>query len=354
MSPNNRRPSPAKFQPRPGGRNNSRGASAAAAYGGSYQSNARRSERTSCTEFVQNLNGTNSATPGVTSFQFNPGLSKLFPRLSVEAAVWETYTVHSAKVVYRAACSTQTPGSVILSVDYDASESPPTTEQQLLNTAGAISGNSWDHLEMKLDHRAMMGHADRLYVRDSAVAGDLKTYDACMINVATVNSGGTGIMGKLWIEYDISFQTPQVASTLTSKKSAFFYLSGTQNMTTATPAAIQYDTSLYNPLEIGNSSGVFTLPKGVWRVDVNAEFRDSSAEAFASEIHLLVDGSEPTPRRRAKDNRTNIASGNVHMSLSSIVVSDGTTTLAVEATLTGAAGTLTCYANENSIILSPI
>lgn len=244
-------------------------------------------------EFIGDLMGSSSSTPAVVTYLLNPGNSTSFPRLSQEANVWEQYHFRKLKVIYTPAVSTATGGTIVLTPEFNANQTPPTTESGLLNHQGSKSGAPWADLEIILPASNMHGNAYRKYIRDGTVVGDLNTYDAGQLHVAGVSNGGTGVMGKLWMEYEIEFYVPQVEpATVIPRSVSFWGNTGNQTIVTTVEEPVEYDNETVNALQITTSDNLnFIAPKGAYLVMAYFEVENSlAATSMTLQGYIRKDG----------------------------------------------------------------
>lgn len=305
-------------------------------------SGAQRSTRVVHRELV------NASVAGSTSFAvqqtiaLNPGLAASFPWLSVTAANWEQYKVHRLEAVYVPIAPTNTQGDIMLSPDYDASDPVPTTEVQAGNNAGTVQDSCWSTIRLRLDPQAMMGLGPRRFVRQSAVAGDVKTFDVGKLFVCSNNQTGTAAIGKLWLEYDIEFFVPQNSPNTDSipLSTSFQHLATPMSLTTATAKGIQFDTIDDDPLSIGSPTlGAFTPPAGSYRVEAFVTVLDNSNEVLEFVLQLFKNGSVVATQLSLVAACSSGESAPV--AIGAVINCNGTDTFTVKATATGAAGTLT-------------
>jgi hypothetical protein len=304
----------------------------------------------------------NASIAGSTTFTvqqtlaLNPGLAATFSWLSVQAANWEQYQVHRLEAVYIPIAPTSSQGDIMLSPDYDASDPVPTTEVQAGNNAGTVQDSCWANVRLRLDQKAMMGLGPRRFVRQSAVAGDVKTFDVGKLFVCTNNETGTSVIGKLWLEYDIEFFVPQNSpNTDTIPLSTSFYaLHTTETFTSTVPKAVVFDSTKYDPLGIGAPVvGVFTPPAGSYRVETSVSFTDSASEAFTASLLFYKNGVAITDSDSQAGSGAGIGAGaGFQISNICVINCNGTDTFAIEATLTGAAGTLSAIAGQLLVSLA--
>lgn len=147
------------------------------------------------------------------TFALNPGISATFPWLSTQAVGWEQYHFNKLKFCYYTRTGSDIPGSVQLIPDYDAADSAPLTEQIASAYEDVREDVPWKDIECMLDSKAMHPDGPKKYIRTSSLSPnlDIKTYDVGNFFVATTD-GSVVNWGKLWVEYDVVFHTPQLPS----------------------------------------------------------------------------------------------------------------------------------------------
>jgi hypothetical protein len=291
-------------------------------------------------EFLGDVLGSSSSTPATVVYELNPGVVATFPRLSKEAEVWEEYRFKRLSVHYTPAVSTATAGTISLTPEYNASAAPPTTEAGLLNHQGAISGNPWAPLNMVFNQTAMHGNAGRKFVRKNPVAGDRNNYDVGKLIVGAVSNGGTGVMGKLWLEYEVEFFVPQVEPA--NPISNLVYVinrSGDQAITTGTITAISWNEAVANVFGVADSSAV-VLPAGAWLIFFECSCSDTAVETFSGAAEIYLNNASLSPPRITTGDGGGHAGQNLQLQITAYVVTDGTDNIKAVITLGGAAGTL--------------
>jgi len=161
-------------------------------------------------EFVDNVVGTADFTVAE-AIALNPGLVASFPWLASIANNYEQYRVNMMKFCYLTRTGTNVPGSVLMAPDYDAADSPPSSEVIMSNYQNISEDAPWKDNCCVLSPTAMHSLGPKKFVRNSDVSStDIKTYDVGNFFLATVD--GTAVnWGKLWVEYDISFFVPQLS-----------------------------------------------------------------------------------------------------------------------------------------------
>lgn len=231
-----------------------------------------------------------ASIPGSTGFalqtfvHINPGIPASFPWLAGIAKNWEQYVVHRLEYSWVPIAPTSTQGDVILSPNYDASDPPPTTETQAVNCQGTITFPCWAPNRLVLDPKALMALGPRRYVRQSAVAGDIKTFDVANVAICSNNETGTSVIGKVFVEYDIEFFIPQNDPSGATQPlyTSVFVNSGVTTITNGINTTLLWNTVRYDPLQVGSaaisSTGIFTPPAGVYNVSYFVNLDDNFNE----------------------------------------------------------------------------
>ncbi len=198
----------------------------------------------------------------------------------------------------------------------------------------------------------------RKFVRSGSEAGDIKNYDALNLFIGTTEFAAPASIGKLWVDYEVELFVPQVIAATSApapRAQSIFRVAGTQTFATATNESIAWDAAASgdDPLGIGNSvntaaGGVFTPPRGAYRLDYMASFNDTVVEPFTIIVDIFKNGVINGSRSLivSADGGIDIASGH------DIVRCSGTDTVEVMVNLTGAAGVLTMSSNSACVIWS--
>jgi len=160
-------------------------------------------------ELIGSVVGSVLYTVGNT-FSINPGLPGSFPWLSSQALGWEKYKFNYLRLCYYTRTGSNTPGSVILTPDYDAADAAPVNEQIASAYHGTQEDVAWKDNCMIFDQKIL--NQDR-FIRTGGLTAnlDIKTYDIANLFVGTLD--GTAVnWGKLWIEYDVTLINQQLNS----------------------------------------------------------------------------------------------------------------------------------------------
>lgn len=144
------------------------------------------------------------------SFPLNPGIAATFPWLSNEALGWERYKFNRLAFCYYTRTGSNVPGSVLLAPDYDAADAAPVTEQAASSYHDTQEDAPWKDIKCITTPSDLLSGEGSKFVRTGTLAAnqDIKTYDSGNLHLCTVD--GTAVSwGKLWVEYDVTFFTPQ-------------------------------------------------------------------------------------------------------------------------------------------------
>lgn len=211
---------------------------------------------------------------GVESFEINPGLSSMFPWLSVQAVQYEQYRIHGLTYYYVPFVNTGTNGDIMMMVDYNVLDRPPQTEQQFLDHPGAVIGSVWEALAFKANSSNMHAIGPRKFVRPCAIAGDLKTYDVGRFYITSSNVSTEDIpLGKLFVEYDIELFTPQLVAPPSTGPVTMsqFVVNGVVGpaitFVSGVTKLLDIPYMKYNPLNIAYSAGspgIYRPPAGTY------------------------------------------------------------------------------------------
>jgi len=158
-------------------------------------------------EFIQDIAGSVAFT--ATQLSINPGLT--LPWLSSVAPRWESYRFEKLRICFETEAPTSALGTVLLSVDYDASDAAPTSKQQAMAYRSSVRSPPWSNCCHDSIREDLLKKAP-YYIRAGALAAnqDVKLYDTANLFVCTQGQADTTNIGELYIEYDVLLMTPQL------------------------------------------------------------------------------------------------------------------------------------------------
>jgi len=293
---------------------------------------ARGSRRLKNTEVIADVAGAVAFT--ATGYYVNPGLATSFPWLSAQAKEYQQYRFHSIRWRYVPRVPSSTVGSVILSVEYNMKDPPPTTELDALNGLSAIEDVCWTEISQNADTAAMYPSGPRKMVRDTRLADDLNLYDSCKLYVCTVGfSGATPVAGKLFVDYDVELFVPQSSFLENPLPSVMSMYRISDAGIAAENAAIYHllnmSVTVGDGLGLGAAPGTnqIILPRGTFWLH-GAINMNANGCAIIGDIQFLTSiyrNSAPLTYSAAVENRASVLGGtlSVATSVDAIVTSAG-------------------------------
>ncbi len=241
-------------------------------------------------EFISDVAG--SVAFAATKYSVNPGLPGTFPWLSTVARSYESYRFEKLEFAYETQAPSTTPGTAILSVDYDASDATPTTKTQAMAYRSSVRSPSWsdcEHMSLKED----LSKRSSYFVRSGSLAAnsDVNLYDVGSLFVCTQAQSGSSVIGELYVDYKIRLMTPQIGN-VGIGEAIYGIFSGTSN-------AAPFSSSSGNlPATVGfvgttptsNSTWTFTQPwEGFVTVNLTGTGLSNVSASGGTEIFDLVD-----------------------------------------------------------------
>jgi len=165
-----------------------------------------------------------SATAGafsVIGIPINPGNSAMFPWLSQLAENFESYTFRTLKFLFETSAATSTPGTVLMAVDYDVSDSVPASKLEMMSYRDATRSPAWECNTLNCT-KEDLHKRKTYYVNDVASSGgsfapsvlnDLRLDDVGELLVGSSNSGVSAQLGEMYVEYEVELKTPEGVGT---------------------------------------------------------------------------------------------------------------------------------------------
>lgn len=189
-----------------------------------------------------------------TGIPVNPGLSETFPWLSQMATLYESYCFEKLDFAYQTMSSTTQSGSVMLAIDYDASDPSPIDKQQMASYRGYSRSSPWENFTNH-SKKEDISKRKTYYVRNGGLGSnqDVKLYDVGNLFVATQGQApDTPPVGELYVDYRVKLMTPQLNNpALGNSKSSVF--------TTASNTAVVTAPGSNAPIVATGSGNVVTL-----------------------------------------------------------------------------------------------
>lgn len=226
-------------QPRRQRQNQSQGVMVAYAKSGNSSKPQIRNGDNSCRvvhrELITNLvapaaNPTVWGIATANEFPLQPGSNITFPWLSNMALNWERYRFNKLRFRYLPRLGTQNSGSVSLIPDYDAADAAPSNEMIASSLQNMKEDACWKEIVIDLDPKSLNALSPSKFTRFGNLASnlDIKTYDSGNLFIATSDvTTNSQALGKVWVEYDVTFMTPQLPPS--GSQTSFMVNGGTTN-----------------------------------------------------------------------------------------------------------------------------
>lgn len=162
-------------------------------------------------ELIQDING--SVAFSNIGLQINPGLVSTFPWLAQMAPLYESYLFEKLEFRFESTSATTAQGSLMMAVDYDASDPLAASKIQLATYRRYIRSAPWEECQcvsLLEDLRKQTTY----FVRNGTLAAnqDIKLYDVGLLNIAVQGQADASPIGELYIRYRVKFMTPQLGS----------------------------------------------------------------------------------------------------------------------------------------------
>lgn len=312
-------------------------------------------------EYVQDLYAPPNyvgATPfHLESKALNPGLDSendgLFSWLPQVAAGFSSYTVEKMVIQYHSTSGDATGantalGSVFISANYQSTDNPPVSKEDVLNSQYAVSGPPSKDLTFPIECRPSTKNFKNQYVRTGPVKSN---QNRDLFDFATVHFGTEGIptsgqlLGEIWVTYQIrftKFKTVNKANQYRAFKAVWFGAAGTGPTTnypigTQSPQGQpQFNTNntLACRLDGGTGGASCTLEfpdqldTGVFHVYLRYRFNTAKTIAFdASNIvynNCRIVGGNPAGNHWVASNTPNSVTdtGTIYNNLGATTVSE--------------------------------
>jgi len=184
-------------------------------------------------EYVGDVGTSSSGWALVNTLAINPGLSGVFPWLSLMAQNFESYELHALAFVYQASAPTSLAGTLYMAYDYDPADAPPSDKASMMSNMSAVAGSLWASNRVALDCKAARGLLGK-FTRNTGIptGTDIKTNDAANLNIA-VEGVVMSSPGNIYVEYDVTLKIPQIPTNFAAGISQRITYGGTTGISLA-------------------------------------------------------------------------------------------------------------------------
>jgi len=166
------------------------------------------------TEFLGDISGTSAFTNRV--YKVNPGDANTFPWLSQIADSFDKYKFKRLMFSYRTSSTDYAPsstlGMVVMAAQYNVLDPKFQNKLVMENYDTAISTKTSQSCLYGVECKSNTQAAGQLFVRvtPNPTASDQRLYDLCNFSLATVSNPSTGIIGELWVTYEVELYNPNI------------------------------------------------------------------------------------------------------------------------------------------------
>jgi len=293
----------------------------------------------------------------VVSYPVNIGLSATFPWGNSVAKNYQKYRFEYLEFYYKRAVSefatAGTTGKVMLFFNPDASDGPPSNKQQIEDSMCHKDGMPCENIRLVVPKGMLQKLNDAYFIRAAGIPGntDIKTYDIGSFHIATQGITANDEIGELHVRYKVKVLIPVIGglqlAPVNTHMTVYADSSAQTYVTTVAARALLAGTAT-NGLDVVNTSGLLTLPVGTFLVIWSVKIKDTAAETFTVSSVLRRGGT--TGLEDVEFSGSVMANYITTLTNSCYVSSDGTQTIEIWNTMTGATGTLT--GSSNITILS--
>jgi len=182
-------------------------------------------------EYIAEVVG--SISFAATQYAINPGITTTFPWLAAYPALgYEMYHFKNLRFCYETQKSTASSGSVMLAIDYDASDPAPLNKLTVMSYNGAVRSSCWASISLPAN-QAMISKVKTRFIRPGALLAnqDIKLYDVGNLWICTQGCADTSAMGELYVEYEVELFSPQLSTPFIAGDFSVHVTSGSTNKT---------------------------------------------------------------------------------------------------------------------------
>jgi hypothetical protein len=222
------------------------------------------------------------------SYPINPGMAVTFPWLSKTAKLYEKYQFLDLCFFYKPIVSQYNAagsgGKVIFSADYDPTEAPPDSKQNMEDSIPHCDMMAYETQVIKLSPKELHRNSDAKFVRYNPPTVDIRTSDAGVFFVAVQGISVNQPIGELRVKYRVKLSVPVLDSIISAPANynvtQLHEIASPENGTSR--PILWDDTGPYSLYANGlglvvDGSGVITLPAGNYILNWGASGQNSTS-----------------------------------------------------------------------------
>jgi len=203
-------------------------------------------------EFLCNIYASSSMQ--IQAFNVNPGLLQTFPWLSNLAANFQQYKMHGMLFCFQERASMTSAavglGTVVIATNYDTTAPAFQNSWEARNAQYATSTAPTVSAIHGIECAKSQNPVNEFYIRTGPVrtGTDQRLDDLCTTYVINEGQTGTGIIGEIWVTYDIELMKPRMIAELGGDALDTHY--SLSNTTGADPLGSVTPSYLAGPLNV--------------------------------------------------------------------------------------------------------
>lgn len=203
-------------------------------------------------EYLGEVKSSTDGNMAVAAYNINPGNENTFPFLSQIARNFQEYRLEGLMFMFRSMYAdataisqtagtpaTNAQGSVIMATQYDPTENPPQTKQELVNLEFAQTAKPSETMSHFVECAKGSSPLTNLYIATSpeSQTGDERFYNFGTFNIATLGVPALGAtLGELWVSYQVRLYKPKLTLDDSTRDRYFYWgINGTDVATAAAP-----------------------------------------------------------------------------------------------------------------------
>jgi len=169
-------------------------------------------------EFICDINSSSAFTS--VDYAINPGLASSFPYLSSIANSFQEYNFEGLIYEFKSTSadalnSTNTAlGTINMVASYRSDAPLPSNKLEVLNEMWSCSTKPSESMFLPIECAPVENPLAVQYIRSDALSTtqDPKFYDLARLQISSVGSQATAVVGELWATYEVTFRKPSLAS----------------------------------------------------------------------------------------------------------------------------------------------
>lgn len=236
------------------------------------------------------------------NYFINPANTQMFPWLSRLSTLYEKYHFQSLKFHYVPFCSTLTQGTIIMAVDYDATDEPPASQSHMSQFEETKQTNIYSTCVFTSSKKNLakgLGQGNYLMISPDVNVSNKDLNTMHLGNFYAVALNGVNIdpvrTGDIWVEYEVHLQTP----TLSPQNEYFTLGNGQMQLTYNNNSSLNYAAPFGTTLNYQE----FAVKRGLFQRDLfsytgnnitGSEFISNGVGSHRIIVKMVTDSAYPT------------------------------------------------------------